>query len=177
MNIMNLALRSLLSDMDVDLSKARASVYRFRDEKFILLARVSQSQTLKRVGRHEYPSSEGLIGKTWDHGSAVATDLPEERSAWEDHCVREYGMALATVKTLKMQARSMLGKRIESASPAHEAVGLLVIESLAPRGVNGATQDNLPSLPSWPLVSAVLHEVVRCLDDQDAVTKKGVTGK
>ncbi len=170
-NIMDLSLRSLLTDMEIDLSKARASVYRSRADKFILVARVSQSQTLKRVGRLEYPSGEGLIGKTWDHGSAVATDLPEGRTAWEDHCVQEYGMARSAVQELKMQARSILGKRIESTGPAREPVGLLVIESLAARGVNGATQDSLTSLQSWPLVSAVLHEVVRCLDEQDSVAK------
>lgn len=172
LSIMDQALWSLLADMSVDMSKARVSIYRHRDDKFILVARASHSPTLKRVGRGEYPSSEGLIGKTWDHGSAVATDLPEDRTAWEEHCVREYGMDPETVRGLKMQSRSLLGKRIESVGAAHEPVGLLMIESLAPRGVNGTTQDSLPSLPSWPLVSAVLHEVVRCLDERDAVTRK-----
>ncbi|OCI32808.1 hypothetical protein OERS_04000 [Oerskovia enterophila] len=166
---MALALRALLEDMSVDMSKARVSIYRHHGGRFILVARVSQSQSLKGVGRSEYPDSEGVIGRTWDRGSTCATGLPEARPDWDDFCVREYGMDPTAVRRLKMQSRSLLGMRIESATANQAPVGLLMIESLAPRGVNGANLDGLTSLPSWPLVRLVLQEVVQCLDDGDVV--------
>lgn len=170
--IMDSVLRVLLADLGVDPSKSRVSIYRHTHAKFVLIARWSHVQTLRSTGRTEYAENEGVIGRAWDRGAAIATDLPEDRKAWNESCISEWNMRRSVVPSLRMQSRSLMGKRIEVASTTAQPVGLLMIESLAPRGVNGTHLDNLEKLHSWPLVSAVLQEVVQCMDEQDALSRR-----
>jgi hypothetical protein len=167
--IMNSVLRALLDDLDVDMSRSRVSIYRHAAGSFFLIARTSGSQTLEQAGRRRYPDTQGVIGHTWDLGAACVTDLPAGRADWERVCIDRWGMQAEEVRALAMQSRSLLGKRIDLPGTTPQPVGVLVIESLAPRGVNGQHLDHLESQPSWPIVSGVLQEVVQCLDEQDAL--------
>lgn len=57
--ILDSALRVLMSDLSVDFASARVSVYRHLDDSFILLARVSQSLGLEKVGQGQVPRFTG----------------------------------------------------------------------------------------------------------------------
>ncbi len=165
--ILDSALRVLMSDLSVDFDSARVSVYRHLDESFILLARVSQSLKLEKVGRDRYPDSQGVIGLAWDSGGNARTKLPEIRSEWNDECVKRYGMDPTTAAELTMHARSLVGRRIDTIATPPRPIGLIVIESLKARGVEGATLDELDRSPIYPLLRAILIEVIQCLDEQD----------
>lgn len=166
-SILDAALRTFLEDLGVDTTTTRASVYRHRDGSFFLLARVSSSQALERRGRERYPDDQGAIGKAWDKGVSIVIDLPEDRAQWNRANEQDYGMDPMQVASIAMQARSLLGFRLELPAVPPERVGVLVVESLRPRGVNGATADAIAALPSYLLISQVLVEVVRCLDEVD----------
>lgn len=163
--ILDSALRMLMDDLDADFSNARISVYRHKGSNFILLDRVSQKQSLERFGRDQYPDSEGVIGRVWDLGEAVVTRLPEDREQWEHKCVKTYGMSADTAHALSMQSRSLVGKRIDL--PGTVPVGLILLESEASQGVNGVTLDKITSSPNYTLLSLILQEVVKRLDEQD----------
>lgn len=156
-----------MDDLSVDFTTARISVYRHKDRSFIMLARVSQSLDLEQKGRDTYPDKEGVIGLAWNHGSASVTNLPESRDAWDQKCVREYGMRPSAMAGLAMQSRSLVGLRIDTHGADPEHVGLIVLESLSARGVKGATLDELQTAQTFALLSEVLLEVVQCLDERD----------
>lgn len=165
--LLDSALRALMSDLNIDFSQSRISVYRYRDNSFILLDRVSHSQILERAGRARYPSDEGVIGRIWDLREAVVTRLPADRESWNDRCVEDFGMARDVVTDLSMQSRSFVGRRIDVVGPTERPVGLILLESLAPQGVNGTTMDALTMAPNYNLLSHILQEVIQCLDEQD----------
>lgn len=165
--VLDSAMRALMEDLPVDFSQSRISVYRHKDNNFILLDRVSRSQLLERAGRDSYPDDQGVIGRTWDQGWAVVTRLPQDRATWNARCVRDSGMSLETARQLSMQSRSFVGKRIDLAGPVERPVGLILLESLAPQGVNGSTYDALASSANYKSLSFILQEVVQCLDEQD----------
>lgn len=165
--ILNNALMALVEDLTVDFDSARISVYRHVGDRFILLARVSQSLALEKVGRATYPDSQGVIGKTWDIGYNVKTKLPADRAAWNSECVATYGMSADTAAALTMHSRSLVGSRIDSLGVYPRPIGLVIIESLKPRGVEGSTLDELSSSAIFPLLRAILVEVIQCLDERD----------
>lgn len=165
--ILDSALRVLMSDLSVDFASARVSVYRHLDDSFILLARVSQSLGLEKVGRARYPDSQGVIGLAWDRGANSRTMLPEGRSEWNDECVKSYEMDSVTAAELTMHARSIVGRRVDTIAVHPRPIGLIIIESLRARGVEGATLDELDRSPIYPLLRAILIEVIQCLDERD----------
>lgn len=167
MAILEAALRNLLDDMGVDTSQARVSVYSHSDDRFFLLARVSGSQGLEARGRSTYLTGQGVIGQAWDLGRSLAARLPADRSAWNRRNEEEWGIPSAVAAQLTMQARSLLGRRLDVPGLQTDPVGVLVVESLQPQGLNGRSVDQIDELPSFPLISQVLVEVVRCLDEED----------
>lgn len=165
--ILDSTLQVLMSDLSGDFSRARISVYRHKGDSFFLLARVSKSQALRRIGRQRYPDGEGVIGTTWDIAQKVVTNLPEKRPEWNEQCVAKYGMSAATASGLTMHSRSLLGQRIDTQGTNPVPVGIVIIESLKARGVSGTTQGELVGSPLYPLIRAVLVEVIQCLDEDD----------
>jgi hypothetical protein len=168
--IMNVAVRTLMDDLNVDFSQARASIYRHKDNHFILICRRSDALDLERPGRDKYPDTEGLIGKAWRLGEGIVVDLPQERGNWERTCSTDYGMPGPTTRNLAMQSRSLVGLRLDTPTADPEHIGLVVIESLASRGVNGTTLDALRASTAAKLVNHVLVEAVASLDETDVVS-------
>lgn len=166
-SILEAGVLALMNELKVDFNEARVSVYRHKDDHFILLSRQSLSPVLKSRGRGRYPDTEGLIGRAWEKGEGVVVDLPENRDAWERMCVAEYDMEPKSVSGIAMQSKSLVGKRFDSDVRPKSPVGLIVIESTKKRGVNGTTLDELRSSPVYPLLEQVLIEAVACLDEQD----------
>lgn len=153
-------MESMLASMLSDVCKSsgltgfeyRASLYCHGSASFILLVRMSDNPDLAVHGRPSYPEHEGVIGKAWSKGSAALVDLPVDRPGWNAQMV-EHGLNSETVEKLRMQSRSIVGIRIDdpARSPA-EPVGVLVLESLAPRGVHGRTIDRVAQTSVWPLL-------------------------
>ena len=163
--VMEITLTSLLDDLAIDASRARASVYRHGDGAFIMLARASVSERLKSPGRGAYPDDEGIIGVAWDVSVAHAYGLPGTEVKWKRECVTRWGMSQVAVDAIKMRSRSLLGVRIDADGVTRRPVGLIVIESLEPDAVGPDEVEALWTLQSWKLIRQVLHEVVECLDD------------
>ena len=166
-SILESGVRVLMEELAVDFHDARASIYRHKDDHFILLARMSDSPILEERGRGRYPDSEGLIGTAWAKGEGVVVDLPDDRSEWEQTCVDDYGMAPKDVAKLSMQSKSLLGKRFDASTTPKSHVGLIVIESTRKRGVKGSTLDAVRDSPVYAVLERVLIEAVSCLDEQD----------
>lgn len=127
---------------------------------------MSESQQLHVVARTTYPDDEGLIAMAWEKGPAVVTDLPSDRSHWNSHNIDRYGMSEASVTHLTMQSRSLVGLRLDAPGPSRP-VGLVVLESLTPRGAHGRIADELASSDTYDLLTQIMIEVVRCLDEDD----------
>ena len=166
-SILEAGVDALMDELSVDFTDARVSVYRYKNDHFILLTRRSGSPRLASRGRGRYPVGEGLIGKAWDKGEGIVLGLPDERAAWEARCVAEHGMEPRTVAGIAMQSQSLVGKRIDGRDARRTPVGLVVLESLKKRGVAGATLDELRNAAIYPLLEQVLIEAVLCLDEQD----------
>lgn len=174
-NILSAGVTALMAEINVDFSEARVSVYRHKDNHFILLARLSDSLTLRAIGRDRYPDSEGLIGKAWANREAVVVDLPDDRAEWELKCATDYDMDAAQLPGLKMQSKSLAARRIDGHGQPLPHVGLLAIESLRKRGVNGSTLDAIRASSVYPLLEQILIEAVTCLDEQDVDTFRSLS--
>lgn len=166
--IMVAALHTLMHELDhVDFTRARISVYRHKDGHFIRLCRESKDLELARPGRNRYPVDEGLIGRAWRSGTAYVRDLPEDRSEWESTCHEDWNINDQTVGGIQMQSRSLAGIRLEVTGTNPRMIGLLVVESLDPRGVKGEVMDVLRTSTATHLVNHVLVVAVTCLDEED----------
>ncbi len=76
-------------------------------------------------------------------------------------------MSATQVRDIKMQSKSLVGKRIDGLGQPATHVGLLVIESLRKRGINGSTMDAARASTIYPLLERILVEAVTCPDEQD----------
>lgn len=162
------SLRGLLRELRVDQQSTRASIYQHDDGKFRLLSRVSGSRRLERKSRPTYSDKRGFIGLVWDTKQwRAATDLPEDEGAWVAHCIDKHGLFLEEAKNISMKARSMIGTVIETPGSSTSHVGILIVESMTPRGVNAKTIEQLPTSAVWQFVAGVLQEVVHCVDSKD----------
>lgn len=146
-------------------NEARVSVYFHRGDTFVLVARTSKNPELKTRGRSQYPDSEGIISQVWHNGAATVVDLDKDESAWINSAVNDYGFDEETARGIakRMRSRSFVGKRLER---GHEQVGILLLESVAARGVNGKTLDNLNGNDSLVVsLFSVLNEMIDVVSD------------
>jgi hypothetical protein len=126
---------------------------------------VSPNPDLRKPGRPSYPEGEGIIAKAWSDKVAALTSLPADRSAWESNLV-ERGIPADVVSQLKMQSRSIVGRRIDQVgSPQSDPVGIVILESTAARGVGSQTIDRLEKNPVWPVLAAVMANAREHLAD------------
>lgn len=167
--IMRGVMMALLEDLGIDPLTGRATIYRHTDGKFIPLARVSDSVQLTKLGKVNYSDKKGVIGRAWDKQKAVAVDLPADRDAWIATVVKDWGFTREEASAIGMQSRSLVGKRIDVSGTTPGPIGVLVIESLAPRGVNSRTLDRISEAATWPLTMKILIEVAQCLDAEDVI--------
>lgn len=166
--ILYAGLRAMMDTLSVDFSQARVSIYRHKGDHFIMLARDSDSLRLKEPGRVRYPDTQGIIHRAWDNEEAVATNLPADRTEWEQRCASEYDMDIDDLRSMSMQALSVVGKRIDlTVGSGTRPIGLIVFESLTPRGVNGRTLDKVNRSSTYPLLEQILVEAIACLDERD----------
>src|SRR5699024_4846343 len=91
---------------------------------------------------------QGVIGRAWSKKQAILVDGDEDRKVWEAEQI-ENGLDPQAAQALKMHARSTVGRRL---SIHHDPVGVLVIDCLAPDGLDEKT---LEAIASSPLVQAI----------------------
>lgn len=149
-------LRAVLNDLSAGLGLStpacRVSIYCHANGEFVLLSRYSENPEHKKRGRPSYPESEGIIGKTWTQKRAVVVDLPSDRADWNQRAVAD-GISPETALGLRMQSRSIVGARIDARLAAESLpLGVVIIESTAPRGVNARILDRLLEDRSWAIL-------------------------
>lgn len=157
--VLDRAVEELSQDCEVWNAHTRASLYRHgaETESFIRVARVSLNPQLCNGGRKFYPDSEGLIADVWARGEASLRDLKGSREDWNNQHVESMGYSMETVSKLKMQSRSMVGVRLDY---DHKPVGVVIVESENPRGVQAQIIDALKKT-DWLDRTAMLFAVSR----------------
>lgn len=142
-------------------TEARVTVYFHRDGGFVQVARASRNPKLDTAGRVRYPDNVGVIAQVWENGAAVVTGLSGDRDEWVRSAVEEYGLDPLDVENVadRMMSRSIVGKRLEH---GRGLSGILLVESLSPRGVSGQTLDLLNG--DEPLVKSLLSVLNEVLD-------------
>lgn len=114
--------------------ETRVSIYVHREGRMHLIARHSRSPVLTQLGRSAFPVDQGVIGKAWANQIGIERDLPADEGAWvEEHVDRGFDRAIA--KEMKMRARSIGVIRTYTENYSR-ALGVLVVESKRPRGIN-----------------------------------------
>ena len=147
-------LRRIAEHCELGQAHQRISIYCYVAGAFVMLARNSENSNLKAAGRGIYPSHSGAIGEAWEIGKSSRRDWPADRDAWNNLQIDRYGFTLEMASSLQMQARSVVALRLTHDS---EHVGVLVMESLKPRGVSERNLD----LARESLLIASLCETMR----------------
>lgn len=108
--------------------RCRISVYVERDEQFVLVARWSQNERLRRPGRSTFPMGQGVIGQAWDgrKGAAYLDGLKSDPEEWILEQCAMYGFDEATARAMTMKSRSIAAVRVDG----ERKTPILVVESL-----------------------------------------------
>ena len=140
-------------------SRSRFSVYYHRDRCFVRVCRVSGNPDLGRPGRSSYPDNQGIIAKVWREEAVTVTNMPSDREGWVSACVGDYGMKRSEAQDVaeRMQSLSIVGRRINY---GHRPIGIILLESTEPLGVNSKTLDKLGSDDSLKVLVEVLTEIL-----------------
>lgn len=127
-------LRELSAHCSAHGANFRVSTYVFHGGRFVAVARHSSDPklTLMKNGRSHQTDELGIVAEAWRKGEAVAQDLPADRDEWEEKVRERFGYSSKITKLFRMQSRSYAALRIDG---PENPVGVLVFESLQPRGV------------------------------------------
>lgn len=133
----------------------RMSIYRHDQGAFVLLARYSSNPTLEVPGRGVYDDSQGVIALAWRSGTHYVTDLPQAESEYLSVHRDSYNFTDEITKKLTMRPRSVVGIRYPE-GPNNPPIGVVVIESHAPRKLNSGTAQAVKLALSWDTLTAFL---------------------
>ena len=151
-------LRRLLRDLDLGGPHHRASIFirmSETDQRWRLIARYSADADLTRAGRSTYGPDQGLVAETWRRGQSHIADLPVRRPAWNKAVCATFNMSLDEVTKLRMQSRSYGCVRIDRSQGAIDVpVGVLIVESIEPNGIEPRMVDAMLAYDSLPLLAA-----------------------
>lgn len=115
----------------------RLSLYQYRDNLFQLVARSSENTNLAQGRRVVFPATRegGLLMQAWTHGIASISQLPL-RDSWRSQAIQaSVGGSPTDASSRSMAALALTDDEIP--------VGVLVVESTEPRGINGKVVDML----------------------------------
>jgi len=151
--------RRILEDAGSKSSCSRFSVYYHCDRCFVRVCRVSGNPDLGRPGRSSYPDDQGIIAKVWREEAVTVTNMPSDREGWVSACVEDYGMKRSEAQNVaeRMQSLSVVGRRINY---DHRPIGVILLESTEPLGVNSKTLDKLGADGSLKVLVEVLTEIL-----------------
>ena len=129
---------SLYTKLQLD-GNDRISVYKKKQDRFVIMSRYSINPSLATINRKHYPISEGFIGMALQDGECYITELPECKQnrkevyykAVLDKCTIEKD----TLRGISMKSRSYYCKALTD--PARtERRSIIVFESLTPNKLN-----------------------------------------
>lgn len=127
-DVVNVLLRDVATDVDIYKGDTRLSVYRHSGDKFYLVGRVSPNEGYAVVGRTSYPDTQGFIGQVWRAADDKTTvTFPVERENWLDTQVESYGFERSEADALKMHTVVMTATKLRRDRHG-EAFGVLCIE-------------------------------------------------
>jgi len=151
--------RRILEDAGSKSSCSRFSVYYHCDRCFVRVCRVSGNPDLGRPGRSSYSDDQGIIAKVWREEAVTVTNMPSDREGWVSTCVEDYGMKRSEAQNVaeRMQSLSVVGRRINY---DHRPIGVILLESTEPLGVNSKTLDKIGSDDSLKVLVEVLTEIL-----------------
>lgn len=108
----------------------RISVYRHWGKVFQMIGRFSENSDYAEPGRAVYPADQGVIGKAWSNGTAVA-DLPDystEPDRYYEVLEDDWGIDRDTAKNLTMKSSSLAACVLYDPKGVNQ-VAVVVVES------------------------------------------------
>lgn len=150
-------LAEVLKTLSLYNDNCRISVYVQGDGAFYIVGRSSRNPELRKFGRTKYASDQGVIGKAWREQIAVQMNLPSTRPEWEAEMVAQ-GLPQDVASNLTMHCRSIAAFRLEEDGPGGSRhIGIVVVESLNAREINGRKIDTMTHLAEWNMVRAAIE--------------------
>ncbi|MGO1544799.1 MAG: hypothetical protein ACTHXA_10730 [Gulosibacter sp.] len=141
--------QEIMDDLRVNRAETRGSVYRHRNDDFLLVSRWSENPKLHKIGTLEFSDDQGVLAEAWERGFASTQDMDEDLEKWRIMQEEQYNVSRDRVLKLTMHARSMLALRIDHNG---DQLGAIVLESRRPRGL---TTRHLAQLKEHILVRAI----------------------
>ncbi|MDQ0092577.1 hypothetical protein [Paeniglutamicibacter psychrophenolicus] len=156
-------LRGLLQDLGINTVDVRASIFApCLSGQFVQIGRYSDNATFATTIRMHHEKDQGIVAETWAGRQSLKTDLPKDRDLWNRRIVDDYRLPLEVVERLRMQSRSYLCRRIDRVEGGLMVpVGVLVIESLAPKGVSANFHDIVANAYQLELMSTECSSAIR----------------
>lgn len=156
----------LLEECDALNDHTRLTVYQHepRRQTFVRLSRVSNNPRLEEPGRAEYPDDQGLIRSAWSSEVATKFSLPKDPQEWAEE-VSMNDIPIEEAQQIKMKSRSLVGVRIDY---RERNVGVLIMESKNPQGVNSKHADKLKGHSAFGELAGMLAVTPKLppLDDE-----------
>ena len=109
--------------------KSRVTLYVHNpsNRHFIPCGRYSADPEFKKLGRSEYPDSQGCIAEGWRKGWFFKNDFPKKRPAHQKCCKKEFGIPKKTHDQIGMLSVLICAMKLSSGS---DAIAVIVVESL-----------------------------------------------
>ena len=123
--ILNLSKR--LGIFDDHKSRVTLYVHNPSNRHFIPCGRYSADPEFKKLGRSEYPDSQGCIAEGWRKGWFFKNDFPKKRPAHQKCCKKEFGIQKKIHDQIRMLSVLICAMKLSSGS---DAIAVIVVESL-----------------------------------------------
>jgi hypothetical protein len=170
--ILDALLSQLSNEVGIANAETRVSGYSHNGKAFILVGRVSENPKLRIRGRQIYPEDQGLIADAWQGGQAQCVSLPGELEAYVVRMERDYNLPPDVTRALTMRPRSLIGIRVVD-KMSNRPVGVVVAESMTPRGVNKKTMEKIRASETWMTIVYLMVTSRELLPDMASVSEKG----
>lgn len=117
----------------------RVSIYKYEEDKFILIGRYSNNPIYNKTGRESYPSDEGFISIGWTNGEFIINNLPvfsTHKRLYIQEVSEKCKIGTNTLNKLPMKSRSFYIKRIDN-EDSRNPLGIIVFEQMSPNVIDG----------------------------------------
>lgn len=119
----------------------RVSIYKYTDEKFMLIGRYAENPNYNKRKRLEYPSNEGFIAKGWEDREFEIYDIPKytgNGKAWRDYIKNHCTIPDTTLRKITMKSSSFYIYRLDNEDSRHQ-LGIVVFEQMNPKQIDKET--------------------------------------
>ncbi|TFC91333.1 MULTISPECIES: hypothetical protein [Cryobacterium] len=168
-------LQNLATELQVWNSHSRLTLYTFNGSGFQLFRRKSDNPMLEAIGRGFYPLDQGILRMAWERGvTAAFTAIPTNDPDYGKKLQKDFNIPIGTSKGFGMRSASILAARLsDTTSASNDHIGVLVIESTAPRGVTSTVRTNLMSSKVWHALQVQVSTSREYLPDILDAQKRG----